>query len=41
MLAAKALGITGRTDFWLIPLRDFMSLAICVASLFGRRRTFR
>jgi hypothetical protein len=31
----------GRNDFWLIPLRDFMSLAICVASLFGRRRTFR
>jgi ceramide glucosyltransferase len=41
MLAAKALGITGRHYFWLIPLRDFMSLAICVASLFGRRRTFR
>ena len=41
MLAGKALGIKGRNDFWLIPLRDFMSLAICVASLFGRRRKFR
>jgi ceramide glucosyltransferase len=41
MLVCKALGVTGRSDFWLIPLRDFMSLAICVASLFGRRRAFR
>jgi ceramide glucosyltransferase len=41
MLATKALGVTGRNDFWLIPLRDFMSLAVCVAGLFGRRRTFR
>lgn len=40
-LARKALGISGRDDVWLIPLRDFMSLAICAVSLFGRRRTFR
>jgi ceramide glucosyltransferase len=40
-LARKALGVCGRDDVWLIPLRDFISLGVCVTSLFGRRRTFR
>jgi len=40
-LARRALGLSGRDDVWLIPFRDFMSLAVCAASLFGRRRTFR
>jgi ceramide glucosyltransferase len=40
-LARTALGVSGPDAIWLIPFRDFMSLAICVAGLFGRRRTFR
>jgi ceramide glucosyltransferase len=39
-LARKALRTT-RDDVWLIPLRDFFSLGVWAASLFGRRRTFR
>lgn len=39
-LARKALS-TARDDVWLIPLRDFLSLGVWAASLFGRRRSFR
>jgi ceramide glucosyltransferase len=40
-LARQALGVTARDGVWLIPLRDFLSLAVCAASLVGRRRKFR
>lgn len=35
-LSRAALNVTRRDDAWLIPLRDFMSLGVWFASLFGR-----
>ncbi|HEY1868173.1 MAG TPA: glycosyltransferase [Candidatus Cybelea sp.] len=40
-LARRALNVTRSDDVWLIPLRDFLSLAVWATSLFGRRRSFR
>lgn len=40
-LGRAALTVTRRDDFWLIPARDFMSLAVWFASLFGRSVTWR
>jgi ceramide glucosyltransferase len=40
-LARKALRVTRRDDAWLIPVRDFMSLAAWIASLLGRTIQWR
>jgi ceramide glucosyltransferase len=40
-LARGALHVTRRSDAWLIPLRDFASLAVWGASLFGRTVLWR
>jgi ceramide glucosyltransferase len=40
-LSRTALSVTRATDFWLIPFRDFLSLAVWVVSLFGRRVSWR
>ncbi|HEX3369318.1 MAG TPA: bacteriohopanetetrol glucosamine biosynthesis glycosyltransferase HpnI [Candidatus Cybelea sp.] len=40
-LARYALGVKSRDDVLLIPLRDFLSLGVWAASIFGRRRSFR
>jgi ceramide glucosyltransferase len=40
-LARAALKVDRRGDAWLVPLRDFFSLAIWLASLFGRSVTWR
>jgi ceramide glucosyltransferase len=40
-LARAALRVTHRDDVWLIPLRDFLSLAVWVVSLFGRTIQWR
>jgi ceramide glucosyltransferase len=40
-LARAALGVVRRSDLWLVPLRDFLSLAIWFASLFGRTVRWR
>ena len=39
--ARRALGVTRASDWWLVPLRDALSLAIWVASLFGRSVRWR
>jgi ceramide glucosyltransferase len=40
-LARAALGVDPRRDAWLIPPRDFLSLALWLASLFGRTVRWR
>jgi ceramide glucosyltransferase len=40
-IAGKALHVTRHADVWLIPLRDFASLAVWGASLFGRTVLWR
>jgi ceramide glucosyltransferase len=40
-MARTALRVTRRDDVWLVPLRDFMSLAVWFASLFGRHVIWR
>jgi ceramide glucosyltransferase len=40
-LSRDALRVKRRDDLWLIPLRDFISLAVWFASFFGRRVRWR
>ncbi len=40
-LARKALGVKRRDDAVLIPLRDFLSLALWSTSFFGKRVRWR
>jgi ceramide glucosyltransferase len=40
-LARRALRVRRTDDLWLVPLRDFLSLALWAASLFGRRVLWR
>ncbi len=40
-LAGAALGAGRRGDLWLIPMRDFLSLAVWAASFLGRRVRWR
>jgi hypothetical protein len=39
--ARNALNVTYPSDLQLVPLRDFMSLAVWAASFFGRRVRWR
>jgi ceramide glucosyltransferase len=39
--ARNALNVSHPSDLWLVPLRDFMSLAVWAASFFGRRVRWR
>jgi hypothetical protein len=40
-LSRAALNVTRRDDVWLVPMRDFMSLGVWLASLFGRSVVWR
>ncbi len=40
-LARRALGVTHRSDLWLVPARDFLSLGVWAASLGGRTVNWR
>jgi ceramide glucosyltransferase len=40
-LARAALGVSRPNDLWLVPVRDFLSFAVWLASLFGRSVTWR
>jgi ceramide glucosyltransferase len=40
-ITRRALSVSGPSDIWLVPVRDFLSLAVWFASFFGRRVRWR